>query len=342
MYIKENLNTTMDQTAKEIDFSGVIMASDTVTLNYESAYGFANRSDEIKNTTGTRFGIASGCKLFTAIGICMLVEQGKLTFQTRLKDCLSAPFSSFHDEITVHHLLTHSSGIPDYFDEAVMDDFSELWNERPMYKMNRLRDFLPMFQDREMMFWPGEKFHYNNAAYIVLGLIIEEQSGLTFTDYIEKNVFKKAGMFESGYFSLDQLPKNTAIGYIDDEEEENWKTNIYSIPVKGGADGGAFVTAGDMIKLLDALFSFELLNEDTTKQLLTPHMEEDEGEYYGYGIWIDKSDSEIEKYHLMGYDPGVSFHAAYYPKRSVKLIVVSNKSKGAYGMMRAFEEDFVE
>ncbi|WP_188456042.1 serine hydrolase domain-containing protein [Virgibacillus oceani] len=337
MYTKENLNITMDRTAMDIDFAGVVNASDAAGLIHESAYGFSNRSDGIKNTTDTRFGIASGCKLFTAIGICMLVEQGKLTFETRLKDCLTASFPFFHESITVHHLLTHSSGIPDYFDEAVMDDFSELWDDRPMYKMTSLQDFLPMFQDRQMMFKPGERFHYNNAGYIILGLIIEQQSGLAFTDFIEKHVFQKAGMSESGYFSLDQLPGKTAIGYIDDEEVAEWKTNIYSIPIKGGADGGAFVTAGDMIKCWNALVTYQLLSEETTNVLLTPHMQEDKDEFYGYGIWIKKHADEIVKYHVMGYDPGVSFHAAYYPNSGVRLAVTSNKSIGAYSMMEAFE-----
>lgn len=97
-----------------------------------------------------------------------------------------------------------------------------------------LKDFLPLFQNRDMMYAPGSKFHYNNAGFIILGLIIEEQTGLKFTEYIE-NIFNPIGMNHSGYFSLDRLPRQTALGYIKDEISQTWRTNAYSIPIKGGS-----------------------------------------------------------------------------------------------------------
>ena len=118
-----------------------------------------------------------------------------------------------------------------------------------------------------MMFAPGTKFHYNNAGFIILGLIIEEQTGIKFTEYIEKNIFNPIGMNDSGYFSLDRLPRHTALGYIKDETNQNWRTNAYSIPIKGGADGGAYVTAPDMLKFWVALFNNEILGKEYTKLL---------------------------------------------------------------------------
>ncbi|PAV30562.1 penicillin-binding protein [Virgibacillus profundi] len=334
----EKLNDVLCDVVANENFSGVVYVGKGQEVLHHAAYGYSNRAEALKNKPDTRFGIASGCKLFTAVGISMLVEKGDLSFHTRLRNCLPLSFPHFNEEITIHHLLTHSSGIPDYFDEEVMDDFEELWEARPMYKMNSLQDFLPMFQNRKMMFQPGEKFHYNNAGYIVLGLIIEEVTGLTFTDFVEQHIFEKAGMNDSGYYELDRLPGNTATGYID--SEDGWKTNIYSIPVKGGADGGALVTAEDMNRFWDALFSHKLLNEETLKLLLTPHMESDEDEYYGYGIWIDKMDGEVSKYHVMGYDPGVSFHSAVYPSSGINIVIISNKSDGAYDIMLAVEEAY--
>lgn len=319
------------------DFSGVVFIKDQSGQIHHQAYGYANRSDEIKNKVDTKFGIASGCKFFTAVAISQLVDAGKITFQSKIKDCLDIEFPFFDDSVTVHHLLTHTSGIPDYFDEAVMEDFADLWKERPMYLIDHLQAFLPMFQNSKMMFSPGERFQYNNAGFIVLGLIVEQYSGMSFTDYVETHIFKKCPMNDSGYYSLDQFPKNTAIGYIDDEETGLWKTNIYSIPIKGGADGGAFITAPDMIKFWEGLLSHKLLNPETTKLLLTPHVCEEDDEYYGYGIWITKSGDEIVKYHLMGYDPGVCFHSAYYPKKGITVVIPSNKSKGAYPVIKMIE-----
>ncbi|UYZ22597.1 serine hydrolase domain-containing protein [Mesobacillus jeotgali] len=327
----------LHEAQSRVDFSGVAMVVDGNGDASTASFGYANRVDQSKNHLGTRFGIASGCKLFTAIAICQLVEEGKLNFNTRLKDCLDIEFPSFSAEITIHHLLTHTSGVPDYFDEDVMDDFEELWIKRPMYHIRSLKDFLPMFQDEQMKFTPGESFHYNNAGYILLGLIVERASKMEFTDYVQEHIFKKAEMMDSGYFSFDTLPSNTALGYID-QPDGSWKTNIYSLPVKGGSDGGAYITAEDMSKLWKALLGQLLLKEETVNKLMTPHAQEDEINFYGYGIWIKKQDDDIFKYHVMGYDPGVSFHSAYYPATQTIATVCSNKSSGAYDIMETIEE----
>jgi len=320
-----------------VDFSGVAMVVDGNGDASTASFGYANRAEKSKNNLGTRFGIASGCKLFTAIAICQLVEEGKLNFNTRLKDCLDIEFLSFSEEITIHHLLTHTSGVPDYFDEDVMDDFEELWITRPMYHIKSPKDFLPMFQDEQMKFTPGESFHYNNAGYILLGLIVEQASKMEFTQYVQEHIFKKAGMMDSGYFSFDALPSNTALGYID-LPDGSWKTNIYSLPVKGGSDGGAYVTTDDMSKLWKTLLGQLLLKEESLNKLLTPHVQVNETGYYGYGVWIKMQDNQISKYHVMGYDPGVSFHSAYYLAAQTIATVCSNKSSGAYDIMETIED----
>lgn len=323
------------------NFSGTILVKEGREILAELSYGYANRSEQFKNNTSTRYGIASGCKLFTAIAICQLVEEGKLSLDSKLNECLDFYFPNFEDEISIHHLLTHTSGIPDYFDEEVMDDFEELWVENPMYRIRSLKDFLPLFQYQTMKFKAGERFHYNNAGYILLGLIIEQASQLNFAEYIQQNIFKRAGMEDSGYFELDALPPNTAQGYIDNHDG-TWRTNIYSLPVKGGSDGGAFVTVNDMVRLWEALTNNLLLSEAYTQQLLTCHVQKEDDDFYGYGVWIKKIENDtILKYHVMGYDPGVNFHSAFYPGESIKVVVCSNKSTGAFDILTAIENEIV-
>lgn len=322
---------------KEIGFSGSLMIKQKGKVLAQSSFGYANRADKIENATATRYGIASGCKIFTAVAICQLVEGGKLSFDTKLKECLDIPFPKFDENITIHHLLTHTSGIPDYFDEETMTDYEELWIDKPMYHMRHLHDFLPLFQYAQMKYSPGEKFHYNNAGFIVLGLIIEKVSGLLFKDYVQKHVFEKAGMAHSGYFALDSLPEKTAIGYIE-YEDGTWKTNMYSLPIQGGSDGGAFVTVGDMLKFWNALMNNVLLSESLTKTLLTPHIQEEADDFYGYGVWIKKKGDTILKYHVMGYDPGISFHSAFYPEMDAQLAVCANISSGAFKIMNEIEK----
>ena len=333
-----NLKKVINDVYNRMDFSGSVLVKDHSNLLVEESFGYANRADQLKNNTETRFGIASGCKLLTSIAVCRLVDDGQLTFDTKMSQCLDFDLKYIDKEITVHHLLTHTSGIPDYFDEEVMEDFEALWVHLPMYHLRRVRDFLPLFQNEQMKFHPGERFHYNNAGYILLGLIVEQMSGIEFSDYVKTNVFNKADMEDSGYFSFDSLPANTAIGYIDDADG-GWKTNIYSLPVKGGPDGGAFVTVHDMMILWDALLKNKLLSEKITETLLSAHAQINKDDFYGYGIWIKEIGDRPFKYHLMGYDPGVNFHFAHYPEWAVKVAICSNKSNGAYEMMMAIEEE---
>lgn len=332
------LNEKVIAVMNEVDFSGNVLVKRNNDLLQQHSNGFANRTHSILNNEKTRFGIASGCKIFTSVAICKLVEKGQLSFESKLSDILDIPFPRFDEEITIHHLLTHTAGIPDYFDEEVMEDFADLWVRQPMYLMRNGRDFLPLFQHEPMKLKVGERFHYNNAGYILLGLVVEQVSGKGFTEYVTENIFKRSGMEQSGYFELDTLPSNTALGYIDDEEG-SWKSNIYSVPVKGGADGGAFVTAEDMHRFWQALLRFELLSEAMTHQLLTPYINTDEDfdRFYGYGVWVDKKNDSISKYHVMGYDPGVSFHSAYYPESGLVCVVCSNKSEGAFDVFKEIE-----
>ncbi|KQY94036.1 penicillin-binding protein [Paenibacillus sp. Root52] len=330
----------VEEVMEKKDFSGVVLLQQNGKTLFSKARGYANRSEQISNTSDTRFGIASGCKVFTAVSICQLIEQGKFSYESRLVDVLNIEFPLWDKEITVHQLLTHTAGIPDYFDEEVMEDFAELWQERPVYMMQQLRDFLPMFQNLAMKSAPGERFHYNNAGYIVLGLIVEQQSGQSFTEYVESHIFKPSGMKDSGYFRTDQLPPNTAIGYVD-QEEGTWNTNIFSIPIQGGSDGGAYITAQDMIHFWHALLGYKLLTEESTRKLLIPYSHQEDEEYYGRGIWIDQKGEDIFKYHVMGFDPGVSFMSSVYPVQGIQLVVLSNQEWGPYPVTLAIEESLL-
>ncbi len=329
-------------------FSGVILVHAKDETVFAKGYGFAHRADRIPNDIHTRFDIASGGKLFTGIAVCQLVEQGLITFDTLLKDCLALPFPRFDPGITVRHLLTHSSGIPDYFDEdkpdIVIAEYAALWNERPMYTMRSGKDYLPLFQDKEAKFAPGERFGYNNAGFILLGMIVEQQAGMPFGEYMAKHVFAPAGMVDSGYFALDRLPERTAYGYIEDDDGD-WHTYIYSIPVVGQGDGGTFVTAPDMAKFWSALFARRLLSPAMTETYLHPHIAaESEGpdRYYGYGIWMVKEGDTVTEYFAVGGDPGATFLSVYHVPHDLHITIIGNTESPTGPLYRALEKAVLE
>ena len=305
------------------DFSGVVMVRQNGSITFQKGFGMANRADAIANTPNTRFATASGTKTFTAVAICQLVEQGKFDFSTRLQDCLNIDFPNWDASVTIHHLLTHTSGVGDYFDEEIQpdEDFEKLFYETPMYTLERPADMLPWFQDNPMKLAPGERFAYCNAGFIVLGLIIEQHSGMAYTDYIQQHVFDRAGMTDAGCFRMDQLPARTALGYKDDG-----RTNIYSVPVIPMPDGGAFVTAPDMLRFWDALTSNQLLSPETTQQFLTAHTPAYGNGFYGYGHWITRADNDFVCHRLVGSDPGVEFMSGYFPQQNTVVTVINNQN----------------
>lgn len=339
--IKDKLHIIKEKINSIDSFSGTVLIKEKGETIYEEAFGYADINNKRENAINTRYGIASGAKIFTAISICQLVDKGLIAFDSKLADCLDIEFPNFNKNATIEQLLMHSSGLPDYFDEDVMTDFSDVWIDNPMYLLRQPSDFIPMLKKGKMMFTPGEKFHYNNGAFVVLGLVIEQLSNMGFADYVIKNILEPLSMNSSGYFALDLLPGNTALGYIDNGDG-TFKTNIYSIPVVGGPDGGIFVTADDMSKLWNGLLQNKLLSKTVTNKLLTPHIYVDKCAYYGYGVWIIKKENDVFTYFLTGSDPGVNFKSEIYPKQDVEIIVLSNKEFGANAICSFVESVIAE
>ena len=116
--------------------------------------------------------------------------------------------------MTVEQLLNHTSGVPDYFDESVMEEYEDLWVDLPNYKIRRNNDLLPLFITRPMMYPKGERFQYNNSGYVLLAAIIEKVTGKYFDEYLKESVFDVSGMESTGYFEFDRLPGKCANSYI--------------------------------------------------------------------------------------------------------------------------------
>ena len=316
-------------------FSGVIDLRSEGEVLYSEAFGMANLPDSIPNTPRTRFGMASGSKTFTSVAICQLVEQGKAQFDSRLIDCIDIPLPNFDAGITLRQLLTHTSGIPDYFDEEESEDYEVIWREHPTYTIRYAKDFLPLFTHLPMKFKPGKRFSYSNSGFILLGLAVEHLSGMTFTDFVENNVLKPAGMADSGYFSLDHLPDRVASGYIPDGKG-GWRSNMYSVPVTGAPDGGAFTTVNDLALFWDTLFYGRLLGAQFLAEMLTPSVRTNPRSArtrYGFGLWIRMKDGTPEAYYMLGEDPGVAFFAGIFPGKKLTFTLMGNTARAAFQML---------
>ncbi|MFA9396993.1 MAG: serine hydrolase domain-containing protein [Clostridiaceae bacterium] len=315
------------------DFNGCISVVKNGTEIFQKSYGYADLSNEVCNEINTKFATASAGKVFVAVGILQLIEDGKLQFDDNIGSLLDFDLKEIDKSITVKQLLCHTSGIPDYFDESIMSEYDELWENYPNYKIRASSDLLPLFIDKPMMYPAGDRFQYNNTGYVVLGLIIEKATGQLFDEYLQKNIFEPCGMFDTGYYELDRMPKNCANSYIYDEKCEEYYTNIYSVDVKGTGAGGAFTTVLDINKFWSNLLDRKLISHKLLIQMLSVQSKSD-SEYYGYGIWLDKIKDNTYTPYFEGSDPGVSFISSYDTVNNISITVVSNFGYNVWNLRR--------
>lgn len=313
----QHLNTKIDsllQTAS-IDKNGpgaVFMIAKAGKPVYQKAFGKANMELGVDLSPVHVFQIGSMTKQFTAIAILMLEEQGKLN----VKDPVSRYIPDYPsgDRITLHHLLTHTSGIKDF---TKMKSISDIAQKDMTPKM--LVDF---FKNEPVDFLPGEKFDYNNSGYVLLGHIIELVSGMTYGEFIQKNIFDKAGMKQSYYASDRQLIPNRAAGYHKKEYGYVNKTVIsYSVPFSSGS---LMSTATDLLKWQDALNQNLLLSSVQTKKAFTPYRLNSGEEFtYGYG-WHIKDINGIPSREHGGSIFGYKSMGIYIPGEDIYVLGLTN------------------
>jgi CubicO group peptidase (beta-lactamase class C family) len=296
----------------DLELSGVAVVTGPGGVEFSHCRGLADRAAGVDNSLRTRFALASVTKMFTAVAIARTVADlhapvaGLLPPERRP--------ATLHPDVSVHHLLTHTSGIADYAeedgDEAV--EYADLWIERPCYSMTRPADFLPLFGDLPPYTPPGQGWRYSNAGYVLLGMIVEELTGESHVDSVDRLVFRSAGMDGSGFFRLDEPRPDLAVGYLP-----SGRTNIYSTPVIGGADGGAFATAGDLDRFLRA---YGELVADRLPLMLTPHVRLTDSIDMGYGAFLYPDG----RFGHGGGDPGVSTLIQRLPGPDATVVVLAN------------------
>jgi CubicO group peptidase (beta-lactamase class C family) len=315
------------------DFSGAISIKENNNIVLQRAYGYADICNKTPNETGTKFATASAGKVFVATGILQLIEKGKLHFDDTIGNILDFDLKAIDKKITIKQLLNHTSGIPDYFDESIMDEYADLWKDFPNYKIRKSMDLVPLFINKPMMYTPGEKFQYNNTGYVVLGLIIEKITSMFFDEYLHKNIFEVCGMNNTGYYELDRLPGKCANAYIYDGKRNEYYTNIFSVDVKGTGAGGAFTTITDIEKFWINLLGKRLISGKILDQMFSVQSNSD-NDYYGYGIWLEKINEEVYEPFFQGSDPGVSFISSYNREKDLLITIISNTGNNVWKIRR--------
>lgn len=291
---------------------GAFMVAKKGKVIYQKAFGKANMELDVDLTTDNVFQLGSMTKQFTAIAILMLEEQDKLS----TKDSISKYIPDYPNgkNITIHQLLTHTSGIKDF---TKMKSLSEIAQQEMTPK--RMVDF---FKNEPVDFTPGEKFDYNNSGYFLLGYIIELASGESYEDFIKKHIFHKLGMNQSFYASDRQIINKRAYGYQKKKTGYVNKTVIsFSVPYSSGA---LMSSLSDLLIWQNALNQNLLLKAGSSKKAFTRYtLNNGEEITYGYGWHIRDINGILTREHG-GSVFGFKTMAVYIPGEDIYVVGLTN------------------
>ncbi|MDQ3122506.1 MAG: beta-lactamase family protein [Actinomycetota bacterium] len=330
------LHDLVDGVAREHEFSGVVRVDRGDEIELAAAFGLANRALEIPNSIDTVLAIASGTKGLTALAIARLIEEGALELSTTARSVLGDDLPLIDAAVTVEQLLSHRSGIGDYFDEDAAGAITDYVLPVPVHELDSTESYLAVLDGYATAFPPDERFAYCNGGYVVLALIAERASGVPFTELVQRRVCEPAGMEDTAFLRSDELPGNAAIGYLS---AEGPRTNVFHLPVLGSGDGGIYSTVADFASFWAALFAGKIISADRVAEMTRPRSDvPSESMRYGLGFWLHESSSTVI---LVGYDAGVSFQSLHDPDTRRTCTIISNTSGGAWPMARALQ-DFVD
>ena len=275
-------------------FSGFVLVTQRGEPVYAKGFGLADRDARATPNADTTFRVGSVTKQFTAAAILKLQEQGKLSVKDTVRQHLP-DYPATGDEITLHHLLTHTAGVWSYTSDVD-------WMDNAGGKAHTTAQMLALFKDRPLEFEPGEKFSYSNSGYVLLGAIVEAVSGTTYPEYVHKELFAVAGLSRTTYGDVESLG-NVAKGYSTglDEKLEPAKPIDMSTPHAAGAIRS---TANDLAKWHAALSGDTVLSAKSKEQL---YRSEKAG--YAYGWMVSKADGRTRISHGGGIHGFATFYA---------------------------------
>ena len=294
------------------------------------ARGHAHRGRAIPATADTRYAVASATKGVTALVIASLVGDGALEFDTRFRSVVGDLLSMVDDRVTIEQLLAHTSGVGDYLDESLGGDVDDHVLTVPAHQLESPREYRRVIDGFPQAFAPGERFEYNNGAYVMLSIVAEIVSETSFYDLVTERVTRPAGMQHTGFLRSDRLDGDVAVGYLEDG-----RSNVFHLPVRGAGDGGMYTTVADIERFWHALFAGDIVPLEVVEWMTAPtSVVPGEGMRYGRGFWLAGDGPEVT---LGGKDAGVSFRSTHDPTTGHGYVVVSNTSSGTWPVAAVLE-----
>ncbi len=336
---QENFFSKIDSFMKahsEINnFNGNVLIAGSGKIIYQNAFGYRNFYTKELLDNNSVFELASVSKQFTAMGILLLIEKGKLSLSDSLRKFF--PELPYHD-VTIQNLLSHTSGLPDY-----MESMAVKWDHNKIAFNDDVIEFLAA-EKIPVKFLPGEKFEYSNTGYEMLASIIEKVSGVSFKDYMDENVFQKLGMNNSRVYntrrSSNEVIPDYAYGFVYSDSLSKYVLpdsipELDAVYWLDGVQGDGIInsTAGDLLIWDRALKNSTLLDEALQNEMFNPQSAADieRKMYYGYGVFLSENKYGKYIYHSGGW-PGYSTLLKRFLNGDFTIILLSNNESDVRGI----------
>lgn len=312
--VVNRIEATLLQAEQKDGFSGVVLVGRGEDIVYQNSFGWAGPQMDRKNSLDRKFMIASVSKAFAAVSILQLEARGLLSTDDLIGDYLPGYPDWAGKNITIHQLLTHTSGIPDYI------------NDRPVwFKLRQMGGWTPSkeeliasFQNRPLNFLPGTKFKYSNSGYVLLAKIVENVSGQEYGEYLYQHILDPLGMFNTGAGDFNMVG-NRAVAFNKIGGKLRPIANFKSEWIYGM--GELYSTAGDLNRWLQSFGDTVLLSEASKAKMMAT-----ETHNYGYGWHVQDFMGHPLISHG-GYLPGWNSYVYYFPQDTLSVIVVSNSER---------------
>jgi CubicO group peptidase (beta-lactamase class C family) len=321
--IVRELRAYIDRLVARAAFSGTVLLAKNGRVLMTHATGIANRDFNAPVDLQTKFNLGSMNKMLTAVAIAQLAGQGKLSFDDPIGKFLGADWldPKILAEVTIHQLLTHTSGLGSYFNERYERSSRLLFRE--------VNDYRPLVLGDTLAFPPGSAWQYSNTGFLLLGAIVEKASGENYFDYVREHVTGPTGMTHTDCYELDRVNPNLAVGYdpMYGSAGIAYRNNIFDHVLRGGPAGGGYSTVEDLLRFDQALRGGRLLSPEILARVWRAYPEWNSPSY-GYGFGVDSTAAGRRVGHSGGFT-GISAHLSMYLDTGYTVAVLSNLSGGA-------------
>lgn len=311
--IEAQIDALMSNQYKTNESGATILIAKEGSIVYRKAFGRANLEQNVAMIPENVFEIGSITKQFTAISILMLLEEGKLSLDDEITKYIP-DYPTQNTKITIHHLLTHTSGIKSYTSLGSLNEYAR--------KDLSPTELMDLFKNEPMDFTPGEEFRYNNSGYVILGYIIEKITDMPYADFIQKRIFTPLQMNNSYYGSKSKLINNRAMGY-QKGNEGYLNANYISMTIPYAA-GSLMSTVDDLLKWQRAVQNNDLISKESLQKAFSNYTLNNGNKInYGYG-WSHNTIQGIPIIEHGGGIFGYTSQGIYIPSKNTYIIILTN------------------